>query len=253
MFKQIGSGIHMEMKRFYQKIMDENPNLIKDLKETQKTVHAIQQHTFFKEQLKESNTLNKELIKMEESFINAMEIKELFNGNVDGIRFKIKELKNAAHVAKAILELSEAEEIILNIIIYSSKIQVMDLLYEHFNYIKLLFSRLPSDEDLKLEAKSFMEEYKLLKEKEMKIELGEDTDEISDTDSSDEDDDIEASEKPNSSSDHSNDNENVEFVNNTDEDSEETNKIDVELDNENDGEGTNEADQDSENENEGEA
>ena len=29
MFQQVGSGIHMEMKRFYQKIMDENPNLIK--------------------------------------------------------------------------------------------------------------------------------------------------------------------------------------------------------------------------------
>ena len=118
MFQQMGgSGIHMEMKRFYQKIMDENPNLIKDLKETQKTVHAIQQHTFFKEQLKESDKLKKELIKMEESFINAMEIRELFNGTVDDIRFKIKELQNAAHVAKAILELSETEELILKVII----------------------------------------------------------------------------------------------------------------------------------------
>ena len=41
-FHQVGgSGIHMEMKRFYQKIMDENSILIKDLKETQKTVDVI--------------------------------------------------------------------------------------------------------------------------------------------------------------------------------------------------------------------
>ena len=37
---------------------------------------------------------------MEKSFINAMEIRELFNGNIDEIRFKIKELQNAAQVAK---------------------------------------------------------------------------------------------------------------------------------------------------------
>ena len=36
MFKQIGSGVDMEIKRFYDKIMDENPDLIKDLKETKK-------------------------------------------------------------------------------------------------------------------------------------------------------------------------------------------------------------------------
>ena len=58
---------------------------------------------------------------MEESFINTMEIREIFNGNVDEMRFKIKELQNAAHVAKAILELSETEELILKVIIYSSK------------------------------------------------------------------------------------------------------------------------------------
>ena len=130
--------------------MDENPNLIKDLKETRKTVDALQQHTFFKEQLKGDDKLKKELIKMEEAFINTMEIKELFNGNVDDIKFKIKEFQNAAHVAKAILELSETEELILKVIIYSSKIQVMDFLYEYCNHIKLIFSRLPSDDDLKL-------------------------------------------------------------------------------------------------------
>ena len=54
------------------------------------------------------------------------------------------------------------------------------------------FNRLPSDEDLKLEAKQCMEEYKLLKEEEMKNESGEDTDDeafvISETDSSDNED-----------------------------------------------------------------
>ena len=42
-FKEMnGGGLHMEMKRFYQKIMDETPNLLKDVKETKKTVDAIQ-------------------------------------------------------------------------------------------------------------------------------------------------------------------------------------------------------------------
>ena len=37
MFKQMdGSGIDMDIKRFYKKIMDENPNLFKDIKETRK-------------------------------------------------------------------------------------------------------------------------------------------------------------------------------------------------------------------------
>ena len=108
MFKEMSaSGINLEMKRFYEKIMDENPNLIKDLKETQKTADVIQQHIFFKEQLKETDKLKKELIKIEESIINAMEIRELFNGSIGEIRFKIKELQNAAQVAKTVLELSE--------------------------------------------------------------------------------------------------------------------------------------------------
>ena len=60
-FKEMnGGGLHMEMKRFYQKIMDENPNLIKDVKETKKTVDAIQQHKFFKEYLKEDDKIKKE-------------------------------------------------------------------------------------------------------------------------------------------------------------------------------------------------
>ena len=52
---------------------------------------------------------------MEESFINAMERgllipwKEVFNDNVDEIRFKIEEHYSAAQVAKAILELSKTE------------------------------------------------------------------------------------------------------------------------------------------------
>ena len=43
----------------------------------------------------------------------------------------------------------------------------MDLLYEWFYHLKAIFNRLPSDEDLKLEAKQFTQEYNLLKEKEM--------------------------------------------------------------------------------------
>ena len=197
--KQVGSGIDTEMKRFYHKIMNKNPNLIKDIKETKKTVDSIQQHTFFKEYLKENDKLKKELIKLEEYFINAMEIKQLLNGTVDDIRFKIKELKNATHVAKTILELSEDEELILKVIIYSSKIQVMDLLDEWFHNIKFIFDRLPSDEDLKNIAKEFTKEYKLFREKELKIkrDLCKDTDDkasdISESDSN-EDADDEASE-----------------------------------------------------------
>ena len=176
--------------------------LSKILKKLKKTLDAIQQHTFFKEQLKETSKLQKELIKIEDSFIHAMEIRELFNGNVDGIRFKIKELQDAAHIAKAVLELSETEELLLKVIIYSFKIQAMYFLYEYFNHIKLIFSRLPSDEDLKLEAKSSIEEYKLLKEKDMKIftELSDSSDENENIGQDSEDADDEASEKSNSSS-----------------------------------------------------
>ena len=42
--------------------------------------------------------------------------------------------------------------------------QVIDLLDEWFIYLKLFFSRLPSDEDLKDEAQKFAKEYKLIKE-----------------------------------------------------------------------------------------
>ena len=41
-----GSGIHMEMKRFYDKIVDENPDLIKYLKETKKLLMRFQEHKF---------------------------------------------------------------------------------------------------------------------------------------------------------------------------------------------------------------
>ena len=64
MFRQVGGGIDIEMKRFYRKIMDENPNLIKDIKETQKTVDAIQQHTYFKEYLKDNDKYSKHLTKI---------------------------------------------------------------------------------------------------------------------------------------------------------------------------------------------
>ena len=96
---------------------------------------------------------------------------------------------NAAIVAKAILDLSEEEELILKVISYSSKIDVMDLLDEWFHNIKFIFDRLPSDEDLKLEAKSFIEDYKLFREEELKIkrDLCKDTDDkasdISESDS----------------------------------------------------------------------
>ena len=181
-----------------------------------------------------------------------MEIKELFNGNIDDIRFKIKELQNAAQVAETILELSEIEKLILKAIIYSSKMQVMGFLYEWFNPIKLIFSRLPSDEDLKLEAKQYKEEYKLLKEEEMKNASGEDTDDeatqISETDNSDnldeenkgqdtEDADDEASEIIEASDDDDNENKcngSKDGVNDIDSDSEGTNEVDEDSENEND-------------------
>ena len=223
-FKEMnGGGLHMEMKRFYQKIMDENPNLIKDIKETKKTVDAIQQHKFFKESLKEDDKIKKNIMEMEECFINAMEIRQLFNGNIDEMKFKIKELQNAAQVAKAILELSEIESLMLKTIVYSSKIQVMDLLDEWFIYLRLIFNRLPSDENLKDEAKKFAKEYKLDKE-ETKIDLGGDTDdqatETSESDSEDADD--EASEKSESDNvDNNNDtDDNSGTINESDEDSE---------------------------------
>ena len=134
-----GNEIHIEMNRFYQKIMDENPNLIKDIKETKKTVDAIQKHNFFKEYLKETDKVKKNIMEMKECFINAMEIRKLFNDDIDEIKFKIKELQNAAQVAKTILELSEIEGLMLKTIMYSSKIQVMDLLDEWFIYLKLIF------------------------------------------------------------------------------------------------------------------
>ena len=211
----------MEMKRFYQKIMYENPNLIKDVKETKKTVDAIQQHTFFKEYLKEDDKIKKNIMEMEECFINAMEIRQLFNGNTDEIKFKIKELQNAAQVAKAILELSEIENLMLKTIVYSSKIQVMDLLDEWFIYLRSIFNRLPSDENLKDEAKNFAKEYKLEKE-ETKIDLGGDThDQATETSESDsEDADDEASEKSESDNvDNNNDtNDDSGTINGSDED-----------------------------------
>ena len=77
-FKEMnGGGIDMEMKRFYQKIMDENLNLIKDVKETKKTVDAIQQHKFLKEYLKEDDKIKKNIMEMEECFIIAMEIRQI--------------------------------------------------------------------------------------------------------------------------------------------------------------------------------
>ena len=195
LFKQmIGSGIDMDMKRFYQKIMDENPNLIKDIKETMKSVDAIQEHTFFKEELKEADKIKKKIMEIEKCFINTMEIRNLFKRDmIEDVKFKIEKLQNAAKVAKEMVELSEEEQLMLTVITYSSKIKAMDLLDEWFYNIKSIFDRLPSDEDLKYKAKELTKEYKLAKEKEMKIELGEDNDaeasEISETDSSDNEED----------------------------------------------------------------
>ena len=230
-----GGGIDIEMKRFYHKIMDENPNLIKDVKETKKTVDAIQQHKFFKEDLKEDDKIKKNIMEMEECFINAMEIRQLFNDHdIDNIKFKIKELQNAAQVAKAILELSEIENLMLKTIIYSSKIQVMGFLDEWFIYLRLIFDRLPSDDDLKDVAKNFTKEYKLAKEEELKNESGEDTDgqtsESSESDSEDADD--EASEK--SESDNGDNHVNEESVNDADDNSKTIYKVDEDSQTEND-------------------
>ena len=41
-----------------------------------------------------------------------MEIRSLFNEDVEDIRFKIRELQNAAKVAKLILQLAEEEQMI---------------------------------------------------------------------------------------------------------------------------------------------
>ena len=49
MFKQMdGSGMDKKMKQFYQKIIDQNPNVIEDIINTRKTVEAIEEHTFLK-------------------------------------------------------------------------------------------------------------------------------------------------------------------------------------------------------------
>ena len=48
-FKEMnGGGIDMEMKRFYQKIMDENSNIIKDIKETKKILTLFNNINFSK-------------------------------------------------------------------------------------------------------------------------------------------------------------------------------------------------------------
>ena len=48
-FKQMdGDGLDMEMKRFYQKIMEENPNLFKDIKETMKMLMRFKNIHFSK-------------------------------------------------------------------------------------------------------------------------------------------------------------------------------------------------------------
>ena len=148
--------------------MDENPNLFKDIKETMKTVDVIQEHTFFKEELKETDKIKKKIMEMEQCFIDAMEIKYIFNrgGMIQDIKFKIQKLQNAAQVAKIMVEMSEKEQLMLSVIIYTSKIDVMDLLDEWFYDIKPIFDRLPSDEDLKYKAKEFIKEYRLAKEKE---------------------------------------------------------------------------------------
>ena len=174
MFKEmIGSGIDMDMKRFYQKIMDENPNLIKDIKETMKSVDVIQEHTFFKEEIKEADKIKKKIMEIEECFINSMEIRNLFKRDmIEDMKFKIKKLQNAAQVAKAMVEMSEEEQLMLSVITHSSKIKVMDLLDEWFYDIKSIFDRLPSDEDLKYKAKEITKEYKLAKENETKDESG---------------------------------------------------------------------------------
>ena len=44
-----------------------------------------------------------------------------FNGSIEDIKFQISELKNAAQVAKSILELSEEEKIMLTLIIHTLK------------------------------------------------------------------------------------------------------------------------------------
>ena len=172
--------------------------------------------------------LKEDLSEIEECFINAMEIRKLFNDHdINEMKFKIKKLQNAAQVAKVILELSEVESLMLKTIIYSSKIQVMDLLDEWFIYLRLIFDRLPSDEDLKHEAKKFAKEYKLDKEKESKNELGEDTDdqatETSESDSEDADDEASKESKSDNEDNFNDTYENSGTINESDEDVENVN------------------------------
>ena len=221
MFKQMdGSGMDKKIKQFYQKIIDQNPNVIEDVINTRKTVEAIEEHTFFKEFLKEDKKLKREVMEIEECFINSMEIRMLFNGDVEDIQFKIKELQNAAKVAKAILELSEEEKIILNTIIHSSKIKVMDLLDEWFYHIKPIFNRLPSDADLKYTATEIMKEYKSAKGNVGDNESNEDADD-------------ESSETLDTENDQNNSQESEESVSSSDKDSEGGNVSDEDSLNEN--------------------
>ena len=146
-------------------------------------------------------------MEIEECFINSMEIRTLFNGDVEDIQFKIKELQNAAKVAKAILELSEEEKLILNTIIHSSKIKVMDVLGEWFYHIKPIFNRLPSDADLKYTATEIMKEYKSAKGNVGDNESNEDADD-------------ESSETLDTENDQNNSQESEESVSSSDKDSE---------------------------------
>ena len=108
LFKEMsGSRIEFEMKRFYEKIMEDNPRLVEDIKELKLDNYMIGKHKIFKEELKEMNKLKENLIEIEECFINAMEIKNLFNENGGDIKFNIRKLQNAAKIAKSILKLSE--------------------------------------------------------------------------------------------------------------------------------------------------
>ena len=75
-----------------------------------------------------------------------------------------------------LLELSEEETMILNVIIRSSKSKVITSLEEWFHHIKSIFVRLPSDADLIYKATKIVEEYRFAKEDESKNETSEDAD-----------------------------------------------------------------------------
>ena len=172
-----GSGIDMEMKRFYHKMKDQIPNLFNEVKEIKSMVDINERYRIFDEELNRQKTLKKEIKQIEKSFIDVLEIRKLFDeNNKEAMMFKIKELKNALKVALIILELSEEQKQLLGNLYNSSRLEAIDLLDVHFNNLKVIFEHFPMDEDLKYFAKIVIERHAADNEDMSEDESGEDAD-----------------------------------------------------------------------------